>query len=171
MPSARGGLRTEQAALRERMRALGLGYDKIAQEFACRYRLRPRAAWRLAYGWSLNQAADQINATAAALGLDRHGRATMTGAHLSEYEQWPGPGEKPSGRKPTPHLLALLTATYNSPDVHGLLDMADYERLPAADLLVLDRRLGPRQAAPGATMLPPSGGVLGDAALGVPTGH
>ncbi|HEV2378075.1 MAG TPA: hypothetical protein VGS19_38665 [Streptosporangiaceae bacterium] len=146
MPSARVGLRAEQVALRERMRALGLGYEQIAQEFARRYRLRPRAAWRLAYGWSLSQAADQINATAAALGLDRHGRAAMTGAHLSEYEQWPGPGERLSGRKPTPHLLALLAATYNSPGIHDLLDMADYEHLPAADLLVLERRRAPRPA-------------------------
>src|ERR1017187_3034552 len=143
MPGATAGLRAEQAKLRERMRALGLDYEQIAQEFVRQYRLRPRAAWRIAYGWSLSQAASQINATAVTLGLDRDGRAAMTGAHLSEYEQWPGPGQEPAGRKPTPHVLSLLSVTYNSPGVHDLLDMTDYERLPAADLLVLERRRDP----------------------------
>lgn len=153
MPGATAGLRAEQAKLRERMRALGLGYEQIALEFARRYRLRPRAAWRNAYGWSLSQAAGQINATAAALGVDRDGRASMSGPHLSEYEQWPGPGEQPSGRKPTPHLLALLAATYNAASVHDLLDVADYERLPSADLLVLERHRVPQPPAQTGTIM------------------
>jgi hypothetical protein len=33
------------------------GYEEVAVEFARRYRLRPRAAYRHAYGWTLNQAA------------------------------------------------------------------------------------------------------------------
>lgn len=155
MPGATAGLRAEQAKLRERMRALGLGYEQIALEFARRYRLRPRAAWRNAYGWSLSQAADQINATAAALGVDRDGRASMSGPHLSEYEQWPGPGEEPAGRKPTPHLLALLAVTYNAASIHDLLDVADYERLPAADLLVLERHRVPQPPAQTGTGMRP----------------
>lgn len=35
---------------------MGLCYRKIAAEFAHRYRFRPRAAWREAYGWSLKEA-------------------------------------------------------------------------------------------------------------------
>ncbi|HUY49456.1 MAG TPA: hypothetical protein VMV92_27650 [Streptosporangiaceae bacterium] len=61
MPYAKTSLRAEKRALREKMRALGLGYGEIAAEFARRYRLRPRAAWREAYGWSLTEAARQIN--------------------------------------------------------------------------------------------------------------
>jgi hypothetical protein len=147
MPGAKASLRAEQAELRDRMRALGLGYEQIAAEFARRYRLRPRAAWRHAYGWSLNQAADQINATAAKIGLDRDGRAAMSGPHLSEYEQWPGHGPQPTGRKPTPHVLALLAATYGTSAFHDLLDMADFEHLSPTDLLILDKRRDPWQAA------------------------
>ena len=50
-------LRAEQEALRTRMRELGMGHDRIADEFARRYRLRPRAAHRHAHGWTLTHAA------------------------------------------------------------------------------------------------------------------
>lgn len=39
----------------------------------------------------------------------------MTGPHLCEYEDWPGPGPKPAGRRPTPLILALLATTYSTP--------------------------------------------------------
>ena len=61
MSYAKTSLRAEQRALRERMRALGLSHRQIAVEFARRYGLRPRASWRHAYGWSLKEAAEQIN--------------------------------------------------------------------------------------------------------------
>jgi hypothetical protein len=57
MAYAKTSLRGEQRALRENMRALGLSHRQIAVEFARRYRLRPRAAWRHAYGWSLKEMA------------------------------------------------------------------------------------------------------------------
>jgi hypothetical protein len=138
MPYAKTSLRAEQRSLREKMRALGLSHRQIAVEFTRRYSLRPRAAWRHAYGWSLKNAAEQINRRAAGTGLDPSGNAAMTGPHLCEYENWPGPGPKPAGRRPTPLVLALLAATYNTPDVHDLLDYADYEHIPPADRLVLD---------------------------------
>jgi hypothetical protein len=62
MPIVRITLPAEKRTLREKMRALGLGHREIAAEFARRYRLRPRAAWREAHGWSLREAAAQINA-------------------------------------------------------------------------------------------------------------
>lgn len=138
MPYAKTSLRAEQRALRERMRALGLSHRQIVVEFARRYGLRPRAAWRHAYGWSLKDAAEQINSRAGDTGLDRSGAAAMTGPHLCEYENWPGPGEKPAGRRPTPLVLALLVSVYNTSTVHDLLDVADYEHMPPADRLVLD---------------------------------
>ncbi len=131
-------LRAEQRNLREKMRALGLSHRQIAVEFTRRYGLRPRAAWRHAFGWSLKDAAEQINSRAADTGVDPAGNAAMTGPHLCEYENWPGPGPKPVGRRPTPLVLALLAATYNTPDVHDPLDFADYEHIPPADRLVLD---------------------------------
>jgi hypothetical protein len=141
MPYAKTSLRAEQRNLRERMRALGLSHRQIAVEFTRRYGLRPRAAWRHAYGWSLKDAAEQINSRAVDTGLDPSGKAAMTGPHLCEYENWPGPGAKPAGRRPTPLVLALLAATYNTPNVHDLIDFADYEHIPPADRLVLDTRV------------------------------
>ena len=87
MPGATAGLRADQARLRERMRGLRLGHEQITPEFARRYRLRPRAPWRQAYGWSLSQAASQINAAAGALGLDRDGRAAVLPALRTPEDQ------------------------------------------------------------------------------------
>ena len=145
MPHAKSSLRAEQRALRERMRALGLDHQQIAVEFARRYSLRPRAAWRHALGWSLKEAAEHINAYAANAGLRPDGATVaMTGPHLCEYEAHPGYGTEPTGRRPTPYLLSLLARVYGC-TVHSLLDLADYECMPPADRLILDqapRRLG-----------------------------
>jgi transcriptional regulator with XRE-family HTH domain len=137
MPYARTGLRKEKRELREGMRATGLDYRQIASEFARVYKLRPRAAWREAYGWSLQDAADKINAYRGNVGLDPRGLSGMTSAHLSEYENWPGCGETSSGRKPTPYLLAVLAAIYDC-QVSDLIDLADREHFLKADLLVID---------------------------------
>jgi hypothetical protein len=138
MPYARTSLRKEKRDLREKMRSMGLGYRDIAAEFARRYNLRPRAAWREAYGWSLQETADRINQYRGQVGLDPGGFAGMTAPHLSEYENWPGHGPQPAGRRPTPYLLALLAAVYNC-NVTDLIDLADREHLPPADLLILDK--------------------------------
>ena len=137
MAYAKTSLRAEKRALREKMRALGFGYGDIAAEFARRYRSRPRTAWREAYGWSLKETADQINSHCGKVGLDPAAIAGMTAAHLCEYENWPGAGAEPSGRRPTPYLLSLLATVYGCA-VSDLVDLADRERLPPADLLILD---------------------------------
>ena len=62
----------------------------------------------------------------------------MTAPHLSEYENWPGPGTTPAGRRPTPYLLSLLASVYECA-VHDLLDLADYEHMPPADRLIIDK--------------------------------
>lgn len=117
---------------------MGLGYRDIAAEFARRYSLRPRAAWREAYGWSLQDTADRINDFRGNTGLDPGGFAGMTAPHLSEYERWPGHAPEPSGRRPTPYLLAVLAAVYDCA-VTDLIDLADREHFPPHDLLILDR--------------------------------
>src|SRR5262245_26973405 len=58
MATARMSLREEQDDLRSRMRALGMEHGEIAAEFARRYQLRPRAAWRHAI-WRLTEPARQ----------------------------------------------------------------------------------------------------------------
>jgi hypothetical protein len=97
MAYAKTSERREKRLLREQMRSMGLGYRDIAAEFARRYRLRPRAAWRDAYGWSLQDTADRINEFRGNTGLDPGGIASMTAPHLSEYERWPGHGPEPAG--------------------------------------------------------------------------
>jgi hypothetical protein len=73
--------------LRERMRALGFGYDQAAAEVSRRYRVRPRHAYRLARGWTQDQAAARFNELAAGEGTDPDGRASMTGPHLYEVDE------------------------------------------------------------------------------------
>lgn len=139
MAYAKTSLRSEQRALREQMRGLGLSHRQIAVEFARRYRLRPRSAWRNAYGWSLKEAAERISDYAARSGLDPRGvTVAMTAPHLSEYESWPGPGTRPAGRRPTPYLLSLLASVYECA-VSDLLDLDDYEHMPPTDRLIIDK--------------------------------
>ena len=117
------------------MRALGLSHDEIAAEVSRRYQVRPRQAYRLAWGWTLDQAAARFNERAASEGTDPQGRASMTGPHLCEVEKWPD-----SSRKPSVYVLCLLAGVYGT-DVLCLLDLADHESLPQQDRLVLMRRL------------------------------
>jgi hypothetical protein len=157
MPYAKTSQRAEQRALREEMRALGMSRQQVAAEFSRRYRLRPRAAWRNAHGWSLTEAAKQINIYAAQAGLDGDGATvTMTAAHLCEHENWPGEGprdaeHKPTGRKPTPYLLSLLAAVYGCA-IHDLLDLDDHRYLPPADRLTLDKTTPTHQSQGGGYM-------------------
>jgi len=156
------------------MRELGMSPDEIAGEFGRRFHYRPRAAFRHAFGWTLQEAADAINDHAAGLGLDPAGRASMTSSRLSELESWPAPG----GRRPTPQVLVLLAQVYGT-DIHHLLDLDDRENLSPADLLLISRsvrevsaRVDPgRQAAAaiparrGDVLVSPSRAVFGDNAL------
>jgi len=100
------GFKAELDGLRERMRALGLSHDEIAAEVSRRYQVRPRQAYRLAWGWTLDQAAARFNERAASEGTDPQGRASMTGPHLCEVEKWPD-----SSRKPSAYVLCLPTTS------------------------------------------------------------
>jgi hypothetical protein len=132
------------------MCAMSLDRRDIAAELARRHKLRPRAAWREAHRWSLQDAADRINAYRGNAGLDPGGLAGMTAPHLSEYETWPGHGAVPSGRRPTPSLLAVLAAVYGCA-VTDLIDFADREHLPSSDLLIVDNYGVSRSVASPAT--------------------
>jgi hypothetical protein len=65
----------------------------------------------------------------------------VTGPHLCETENWPGPGTKPDGRRPTPYVLALLAAAYGTPSVHNRLDLLTTST-PATDRLIIDKSTG-----------------------------
>ena len=65
---------------------------------------------------------ERISYYAARSGLDPDGATVaMTAPHLSGYENWPGPGATPAGRRPTSYLLALLARIYECA-VHDLAD-------------------------------------------------
>ena len=138
--AGRKGFKAELDGLRERMRGLGFGYDEIAGELARRYRMRPREAYRLAYGWTLDHAAARFNAQAAKENADPQARASLTGAWLCEFEKWPD-----SERKPSVYVLVMLAKVYET-DVLCLLDLADHEYIAPRDRLVLLRR--PRAETP-----------------------
>jgi hypothetical protein len=131
--AGRKGFKAELDDVRERMRGLGFGYDEIAAEIARRHRVRPRQSYRLAWGWTLNHAAERFNALSARQGTDPQARAGMTGAHLCEYEQWPD-----SERKPSVYVLVTLARLYDT-DALCLLDLADHENLAPKDRLALTR--------------------------------
>ena len=76
------GFKAELDGLRERMRGVGFGYDEIAAEIGRRYRVRPRQAYRLAWGWSLEQAAARFNEEAARQDADPEARAGLTASRL-----------------------------------------------------------------------------------------
>lgn len=57
----------------------------------------------------------------------------MTGPRVSELEAWPAR----SGRRPTPRVLALLAAVYET-GLHNLLDLDDREHLAPADQFLLN---------------------------------
>jgi hypothetical protein len=137
MAYAKTSLRKEKRDLRERMRAMGFDYRQIASEFSRVYALRPRAAWREAYGLSLVEAATKFNAYCGDTGLDPRGMSAMTAGHLSEYENWPGPGAQPTGRKPSPYFLAVLSEVYGC-QATELVDIADRSSLPRTELMVID---------------------------------
>jgi hypothetical protein len=167
MGYAKTSLRREKRELRDQMRSMGLGYRDIAAEFARRYKMRPRAAWREAYGWSLQETADRINSFRGDTGLDPGGLAAMTAPHLSEYETWPGHRPEPSGRRPTPYLLAVLAAVYDCA-VTDLIDLADREHLRPADLLILDKYSQPPAKAASTPVLAAEGGIIRAAARSDP---
>ncbi|OHV50897.1 hypothetical protein CcI156_01375 [Frankia sp. CcI156] len=121
----------------------GMTHAEIADEFMVRYRVRPRTAFRQAYGWTLTRAADHINGHAAELGIDPDGGARVTESHLCEVEHWP---DGYSRRRPTPQILALLASTYGT-DVHMLVDARDRARMRPADRLVIDAMTCQRQPA------------------------
>lgn len=123
--------RAEQRKLREQMRGLGMSRAEIAAEMARRYKLRPRPAWRVAWGWTLEEAAERYNALRAK--GTTQAVTSLTGSRLSEWENWPL-----STRKPPVTGLCLLAEIYQC-GVLDLIDFHDREKLTSPELLTLDK--------------------------------
>ncbi len=121
------------------MRGLGMSRAEVAAEMSRRYRLRPRAAWRTAWGWTLDEAADRYNALRASGGQDIV--ASLSGSRLSEWENWPL-----SPRKPPVTGLCLLAEIYQCA-VLDLIDLHDREKLTPAELITVGKTAAARPAA------------------------
>jgi hypothetical protein len=147
--AGRTGFKAELEELRERMRGLGLGDGEIAGEIGRQYRVRPREAYRLAYGWTLGHAAARFNSCAAGLGTDPDGLASVAGNRLCEYEKRPY-----SERRPSVYVLVMLAVVYET-GVLNLLDLADHENLPPRDRLTLLQPGRAAHAGPG--LITPAG--------------
>jgi len=105
-------LRAQAGALR----ALGWSYRRIAKHWQRGYRLNARLAFRLARGWTQDEAARQWNA--------RWPADLKTSKAFSYWESWPAPG----GRAPSPGVLQRLAELYLCRP-GDLLDGIDYGAL------------------------------------------
>ncbi|MGW5683725.1 helix-turn-helix domain-containing protein [Nonomuraea sp. NPDC003754] len=141
------GSHAQREALRREMLEVGCSHAEIVAEIRTRWRMRPREAWRHAHGWTLQQAADRIDAVAAS----RPDHAVAADASLvGKWEKWPAP----SGRRPSVKVLTLLAEIYGcTPEV--LLDLDDRRALPATDLSLLRPPSPPVTALPAPSISPP----------------
>src|SRR6266511_5496419 len=114
-------LRQERAQLVAELRRAGKPWVKIAEDFAQRYRVNMRVAYRLAHGWSQRQAADEWNA--------RWPDEPKTLKNFSYWEVWPSP----TGHEPSLEVLDKLAQLYECGVADLLDDVADFRYLdPAA---------------------------------------
>ncbi|WP_308222520.1 helix-turn-helix transcriptional regulator [Frankia sp. AgB32] len=98
MPVAVAHIRVEASHLRE----LGWSYRRIARRLQRRHRLGALVAFRLAHGWTQEEAARQWNERWPAAG------SAKTGKTWSYWESWPAKG----GRAPSAAVLSRLAELY-----------------------------------------------------------
>ncbi|MEU4229606.1 helix-turn-helix transcriptional regulator [Nonomuraea sp. NPDC026600] len=146
----KSGSRAQREALREEMLARGCRHADIAAEMRARWQMRPREAWRHAYGWTLQQLADRVNVPAAS-GPD--GALATDASLVGKWEKWPQ-----GGRRPTARALVLLAEVFGC-EVDELLDLDDRRELPDVELRLISR---PDSVAepPAATTAEPAEQVL-----------
>ncbi|NNH74811.1 tetratricopeptide repeat protein [Nocardia uniformis] len=123
------------AETRKRLRRIllgtGLAEHELVEPLAVelqRHGCRPRKAWRLANGFTLDVAAGEYNRA------NGDERAAMTSARISEFESWPR--TRGNGRdrpRPTVDTLKVLATIYRA-SWDQLLDSADLTKMPARDL-------------------------------------
>ncbi|WP_328939286.1 helix-turn-helix transcriptional regulator [Streptomyces tauricus] len=130
--SSKFGSRADRNALRQDMTIAGCALADIAIEMRTRFGLRPREAWRHAYGWTLQEAADRITQAS----IQRVGESVAADASLlGKWEKWPGP----SSRRPSLSVLFAMAGAFSC-RVEELLDLEDRRALPEADLHLLTHR-------------------------------
>lgn len=143
MASPRSSQRAELTRLREAMLKHGASSDEIAAEVRARFRYGIRAAYRHAAGLTLDQAAEQYNAVAG------DAEARTTGPRVSEWENWPQ-----GGRRPTAFNLITLAHVFST-DPGRLITVDEEELLDERERSVL-RELRTARQTPPPLALPPS---------------
>ncbi|GGL42422.1 hypothetical protein GCM10014719_49680 [Planomonospora parontospora subsp. antibiotica] len=119
------GSKLHRDRLRARLAVLGFSgerltrklYEELVRECGC----RPREAWRLACGLSLDEVAARFNTL-----LDDP-RAPMRKGRIWDYEKWPS-----RGARPTVRTLRILARIYGVAWVE-LVDLEDLAAMPEAD--------------------------------------
>lgn len=101
-------------------------YEEIKVEFALRWGFRPRQAWRHAYGWTQDDVAARYNQ------LRNDDQASITDKHISDWENWPH-----SGKKPTPKTLLILAKIYST-SASELVDQTDRQNMNTDELIALE---------------------------------
>lgn len=94
-------MRAEQMQLSQVMRSDGCSWRQVADEFVRRWSLTYLQAFRLAHGWSQEEAAKHYNCK---WNPDR----PLSGKHISYWEIWPSK----SGKEPSLRKLSLLAEVY-----------------------------------------------------------
>ncbi|WP_328871239.1 XRE family transcriptional regulator [Streptomyces sp. NBC_00287] len=137
------GSKADRDLLRQDMTAAGCSVADIAIEMRTRYRMRPREAWRHAYGWTLQETADRITQAS----IQHPGEAVAADASLvGKWEKWPGP----SSRRPSIAVLHAMAEAFAC-RMRDLLDLDDRRSLSDADIRIINSqsaRIEPASPAP-----------------------
>ncbi|MGV4923684.1 helix-turn-helix domain-containing protein [Streptomyces sp. BHT-5-2] len=137
--TAAGAARAAADQLRAAMNKADCTPAQIAIEFRGQFGIRPRAAWRLAHGLTLQEVADRVNDLAST----RPGVAVAADASLAaRWEKWPSR----TGRRPTPSVLVVLAEVFGC-TAEELIDFKDRQAMPPGELQIL-RHGAPRRQAP-----------------------
>jgi tetratricopeptide (TPR) repeat protein len=119
----------DSAAAREQIRteltAVGASVPQIVAELHRRLGMRPRVAWRAALGWQQWRLVMEYRAA------NPHDR--LTESRLSNFEQWPHGGSKPS----LDHLAGLALTFGHGCTPADLVDAADLAQMKPSERFVL----------------------------------